>query len=77
MTESKDVRESTEAKQIAQGREFNMSRREGVRRLKPERGSVTSPVHREAEAVGDSHPTSALPGRPKQRGYRTLPSRAP
>lgn len=28
LTESKDVRESTEAKEIAQGREFNMTRRD-------------------------------------------------
>lgn len=57
LTKSKDVRESTEAKEPAQGREFSMtrrtlpprweqSRREGVQRLKPERGNVTSPVHR-------------------------------
>lgn len=88
MTESTGVRENMEAKEIAQGRELNMtrgtlppmweqSRREGVWRLKPERGSVKSPLHREAEEAGDSHPMSALPGRSKQQGYGTSSSRAP
>lgn len=50
---------------------------EQSRRLKPEQGSVKSPLHSEAEEVGDSHPTSALSRRPKQQGYGTSSSRTP